>query len=514
LSIVAALAAGFVGNRILFPGAYEVGRELRRRLVSTVIEAPLSAVATRPRGEIAGVIDRDVAEVEAFLNGSLPGMATATGSSVVLVGATVAIDPVLGGTIVVATAILAIAQRTKLAIDARHAGLRRRLRGGQDERVVEFVQGIEVAKAYGMRGAAAERLDAALRDYRDDNLASVRRTIPMSAVVSAAGALVAGLLIAVGGLRFDADQLSASAFAAVIVLAAGAARSLLALGSSTGALPGVTSALVRIDGLLALPSRPRQAGTDAPTTFDIEFRDVHFGYDGEAVLRGVSFCAEQGTTTAIVGDSGAGKTTLLHLVAGLFEPDLGVITIGGADLADLTDEQRRSLLAIVPQDPWLPDGTVGEAIASGRSAPVGDAQIVEAAMAARCDSMIRSLPRGYDTLVGEGGRLLSGGQRQRIAIARAMIAATPIVCLDEATASLDAGNERELHDALAELGSGRTLLVVAHRASTIRRADRIVLVADGRVAEQGTHDELVGLDGAYAARWRGIEAIERGGLRS
>lgn len=500
VAVVAQLGAAWRANRWLFAGAFDVGRAMRRRLISVVRLAPVGAVLDRPRGVVATTIDRDVDDVQSFLNGSLPGLASGVGALAVTAVAVVAADPLVGVALIMTAAVIGAANRMKLRRQARHTALRGRLRAAQDERVVEFVQGVEVAKAFGMRGQLASQVDGALRGYQAENLRSVRTTIPLSAAVAAGGALLAGVVLAIAGWRADAGGIEPGRVAALIVIVAGATRTLLAVGSATGGLPGTAAALARVDELLALPPRHRPVDGPPPQGLDVSVEGVGFAYGETPVLRDVSFVAKQGSTTAVVGRSGAGKTTLLHVLAGLREPHQGRVTIGGADLAALSDDQRTALLSVVLQDPWLPDGTVRAAIV-GEGGSVDLDRLDSVLDAARCRDVIAALPIGLDTEVGEGGRNLSGGQRQRIAIARALYVDTPVVLLDEATASLDASNERALHESLDALRTERTLVIVAHRPSTIRRADNIVVVDDGRVVESGTHAELVAADGLYAQRW-------------
>ncbi|MEM8745602.1 MAG: ABC transporter ATP-binding protein [Actinomycetota bacterium] len=510
-AVVAELGAAWRANRWLFAGAFDVGRALRRRLVSVVRLAPVGDVLDRPRGEVTTTIARDVDDVQSFLNGSLPGLASGVGALGVTAVAVVVIDPLVGATLILACGLVAVAHRAKLRRQARHTALRSRLRAAQDERVVEFIQGVEVAKAFGMRGRLATQVDDALRGYQAENLRSVRTTIPMSATVAAGGALLAGVVLAIAGWRADAGDIEPGNVAALIVIVAGATRALLALGSSTGALPGTAAALRRIDELLAIPPRRRPADGPRPDGLQVATETVGFAYGDAPVLTDVSFVARQGATTAVVGRSGAGKTTLLQILAGLRDPARGRVTIGGTDLAELSDGQRAALLSVVLQDPWLPDGTVRTAIA-GDADPVDDARLDAVIDAARCGDVIDALPDGLDTEVGEGGRNLSGGQRQRIAIARALFVDAPVVLLDEATASLDASSERALHESLDALRAERTLIVVAHRPSTIRRADHIVVLDDGRIVESGAHDDLVAAGGLYARRWALRERTDTDGF--
>lgn len=235
----------------------------------------------------------------------------------------------------------------------------------------------------------------------------------------------------------------------------------------------------------------------------IELSDVQFAYPGVPVLNGLSFSAEAGKMTAIVGPSGAGKSTVFHLLTGLAEPDAGVIRIGGQDVRGFTLPDQRALFATVSQDTALFDESLRENIVMGRDGVSAD-HLSEVVRAAHLSDVVAAMPGGLDSPAGPRGSALSGGQRQRVAIARALIADAPVLLLDEATSALDAQSEAAVAAALATLAKGRTTLVIAHRLSTVREADKIVVMDRGRVVEQGRHEELIARGGLYA----GLHALQ------
>jgi subfamily B ATP-binding cassette protein MsbA len=270
----------------------------------------------------------------------------------------------------------------------------------------------------------------------------------------------------------------------------------------------LNSALVGVRILFeVIDSPPSEAPDDTKPALAIknarlEFDDVHFAYRGdEAVLRGMSFAAEAGKLTALVGPSGGGKSTVFNLIMRFYEPEHGKILIDGQDITAVSRRSLRQHVAYVGQDVFLFRGTIRENIEFGKPGASED-EIVAAAKGAYAHDFIMSFPRGYDTPVGEHGLQLSGGQRQRIAIARALIKNAPIILLDEATAALDSESELQVREAMEHLFRGRTTLAIAHRLHTVAHADRILVVEDGQVTESGRHDELLRKRGRYATFYR------------
>ena len=250
------------------------------------------------------------------------------------------------------------------------------------------------------------------------------------------------------------------------------------------------------------PEHPVEADMDG----DIVFDDVTFGYrnregDSTDVLKGISFTVKKGETVALVGSSGGGKTTICHLLPRFYLRDGGKITIGGTDINDVSSETLRSKIAVVAQDVFLFAGSIRDNIMYG-SPDKSEAEMILAAKRANIHDYVMSLPDGYDTEVGERGVKLSGGQKQRISIARAFLKNPPVLILDEATSALDNMTEMQIQSSLSELSKGRTTLVVAHRLSTVKNADEILVVTDGVITERGTHEQLVESGGLYAELYR------------
>lgn len=272
------------------------------------------------------------------------------------------------------------------------------------------------------------------------------------------------------------------------------------LSSSLQNLAAIISTNIPIERMNEIENYPVQPGTAELKTngYDIVFDNVSFAYNtGEQVLSGVSFTARQGEVTALIGPSGGGKSTAAKLAARFWDADSGKITLGGTDVKTVDPEKLLSAYSIVFQDVTLFNNTVMENIRIGRQGAT-DEEVLAAAREAQCDEFVEKLPEGYQTMIGENGSALSGGERQRISIARALLKDSPVILLDEATASLDAENETHIQRAISRLVKGKTVLIIAHRMRTVEGADKLVLLKDGKVAEQGSPEELLARGGIYA----------------
>ncbi|GAA0598843.1 ABC transporter ATP-binding protein [Paenochrobactrum glaciei] len=376
----------------------------------------------------------------------------------------------------------------------------------------ESVQGIAIVKAFTMedqlRGKLYNLIDRS--EERSNKIARVsERTTPISEIL--AGFAVAGVL-AYGGYRAIINQEPPGAmfaFITALLLAYDPARRLARLQV------GLERALVNARMIYEiLDIEPHQA--DAPdahtlevTKGDIRFDDVHFSYGDTEVLHGISFAAQSGKVTAVVGASGAGKSTLIALTQRFYDIDSGKILIDDQDIAKVTKTSLRHQIAYVSQQPYLFEGTIADNIRYGRP-DATDAEILEAAKLAHADEFIVQQPMGYDTPVGENGVTLSGGQRQRLSIARAIIRNAPILLLDEATSALDNESEKRVQQALEHVMQGRTTIVIAHRLSTIVNADHIVVMENGYVVEEGIHNKLITIENGIYARFYQLQSGKSG----
>ncbi|HXW41104.1 MAG TPA: ABC transporter ATP-binding protein [Xanthobacteraceae bacterium] len=373
------------------------------------------------------------------------------------------------------------------------------------ETMQEALQGLRMVKAFALEDEMRRRLDTSVAEVQHEANKMARVANRASPLMEMLGGFTVALATIYGGYRVietGATPGEFVSFLAAFLLAYEPAKRLARLNIDlNNSLVGVRVLYEVID---SPPGEPND--DDRPplrlSAARIEFAGVSFAYRVDSpVLRDMSFVAQPGKVTALVGPSGGGKSTVLNLLLRFYDADAGRILIDGQDVAAVSRRSLRKDIAYVGQIVHLFRGTIRENIAFGKLT-AGEAEIVAAAKAAHAHDFILSFPAGYDTQVGEYGLQLSGGQRQRIAIARALVKDSPIILLDEATAALDSESERQVQAALAELCRGRTTLVIAHRLSTIMHADCILVVEDGTVVESGRHDELLRHGGRYASFYR------------
>ncbi|PVB33055.1 ABC transporter ATP-binding protein [Mycobacteroides abscessus] len=372
----------------------------------------------------------------------------------------------------------------------------------ESARIIEYVLAQPALRAAGDNAIARELVDQALERKHE----STRNALfTGSAGVSLFGTVVQFAVIGVIALSTSLalhGQLSIPALMAVMVLAVRFTEPIVEAAAFRTAVAAANNILDQFRSLLREEVLPEPATSAPHQGWEVRFDNVDFSYgDQPPVLRNLSFTAPEGAITAIVGPSGSGKTTITRLIMRFYDPQQGVITIGGTPLQELGSDEAFAAVAPVFQDVYLFSGSIMENIWLGNPTATPD-QVLDAGALARVDEIAQRLPEGWETHVGEGGARLSGGERQRVSIARALLKNAPIFVLDEATAALDIGNEEAVHDAFTSIRRGHTTIVVAHRLQTIAAADHIVMLdGNGGVAEQGGHEELLARSGMYARYW-------------
>ncbi|GAA5039998.1 ATP-binding cassette subfamily B protein [Thermocatellispora tengchongensis] len=482
---------------------------LRRDLVRHLARVPLGWFSATNSGQVKKVVQDDIHSMHYLVAHTLLDVTSVVLTPVTALAYLLGVDWRLAlVTLLPLAAGLALFARAMSGAGPLMAEYGRAA-GEINSSVVEFVDGIAVVKTFGGARGAHQRFIRAADAFHDFFSRWSRRTTGVTTASQLAVSPVVVLIVVLGtGLAMiGAGWMPATDIVPFALLAPVIPAPVSGIGTRIQALRGGDTAAKSVTALLAEPVMPRPSDPEAPGEGGVRLRGVGFSYDGAAeVLSGVDLDLAPGTVTALVGPSGAGKSTLAKLVARFFDVTEGSITIGGVDVRRIDPAALYRTVGFVFQEVALLRGTVADNIRLARpDAPLEEVE--RAARAAQIHDRIQALPRGYDSEVGVDAEF-SGGEAQRISIARALLADTPVLVLDEATAYADPHSEARIQQALSAVAAGRTLLVIAHRLATVREADQIVVLDSGRVVEKGRHAELLARGGRYARMWRAQEPAQ------
>ncbi|THF58687.1 ABC transporter ATP-binding protein [Pseudothauera rhizosphaerae] len=497
--------------------AFRLETILRTRLSEHLARVPLGWAQQMGSGALAKIMQDDVRALHVFVADSTPLYARAYVAPLATFVALWLLDWRLAlaatAVLVFGFIVLGLAMRDSTELMRQYNEARERVSAA----VVEFVQAMPVVRTFDSGNDTFGRYQRALEGY----LEMVTRWYRQAGFASRFSLAILNpmptlaVLLWLGAWLVWRDALAPATWLAVLLIGSGMAESMLPLMSLKHLVNKTGISIRRIHEVLATPPMPVPDAASArrPADAGVRFEAVSFRYtkDGPEVLREVSFSAPPGSVTALVGPSGAGKTTVARLIPRFWDVTAGRILVGGVDVRGMAPETLMTQVAFVFQDTFLFSDSIADNIRLGRpDAPLED--VIAAAQAAQAHDFIMALPQGYDTPAGERGIFLSGGQRQRITIARAILQNRPILVLDEATAFADPENEAALVAALSNLMRGKTVLMVAHRLSTIRDADQILVFDQGRLAEAGRHDELLARHDVYARLWGNYEKAQHWAL--
>ncbi|MEI3309622.1 MAG: ABC transporter ATP-binding protein [Eggerthella lenta] len=478
---------------------YEESARKRTDLAEHLRRLPLSFFGRRDLSDLTNAIMKDCSDQERMFMHVMPQLfGTGLSTAIVIVGIFFYDWRLALAAFWVVPAALLV-----MALTGKHQ--QRKAQAMEDARlevadgVQEFLECAQEIRATNRSAAHLDALAAKLDAFERRQVASELTTGVFVTSAQAFLKLGIGTTVFVGATLLVSGQTDFMTYFAFLLVVTRVYDPVNLILQSIGELLSMRLSIRRTQELAA--EKPMEGSTDfAPRGHDVVFEDVSFSYgDGEQVLRDVSFTAREGEVTALVGPSGSGKSTVAKLAARFWDADAGSVRVGGVNVADVDPETLLADYAEVFQDVVLFDDTVMGNIRLGRVGAT-DEEVLAAARAAMCDEFVSRMPQGYDTMIGENGGRLSGGERQRISIARAILKDAPVVLLDEATASLDVENETQVQQALSRLLAGKTVLVIAHRMRTVANADKIVVLKEGRVAEQGAPAELMAREGGLYRR--------------
>ncbi|MEK5449205.1 ABC transporter ATP-binding protein [Paenibacillus sp. FSL R7-0331] len=522
--LVLGLITSYCGIMCSHLAAFRIQYNLRIRMTEHLGRLPLGYLNGTSTGAVKKTLEQNVEKVETFIAHQLPDLISAAVTTVLMIGIMFWLSPLLAVACLLPIVLGFIIQASLMAggkgrdrVRAYHEALEQ-----INTSAVQYVRGMPAVKVFGQTVHSFRKFYGDMASYRDNCLAFTDRFqngyIAFKTLLASLFVFIlpAGILL----LRREPDSQSVALLLLFFLVMApgvsGPLYKLLMLASSTR---DIGEGVRRMDDLLSRRPVPETTAPQSPQGYSIEFADVSFSYheDGKGgeALKHISFLAEQGKVTALVGPSGSGKSTVASLVPRFWDPGAGAIFIGGVDIRNMAIHELMDTVAFVFQETFLFYDTLYENIAVGRPGAT-QAEVEAAARAAQCDDFISRLPQGYQTLIGEGGVYLSGGEEQRVAVARAILRNAPVLVLDEATAFADPENEHKMQLALSELMRGKTVLVIAHRLSSIRDAGQILVLQDGEIAERGDHGALVARNGLYAGMWQAYLGadewqMERGG---
>ena len=516
-AVVAAVAAviqwiiSAINNRV----AFQTVRDMRNAAFDHLQELPLSYLDAHPQGEI---VSRIIADADTFADGLLLGF-TQLFTGVVTIAGTLyfmlRLQWWIALTVVVLTPLSLfmakfIASRTYSMFRAQSEA-----RGEQTAFVDEMLTGQKVVRAFGREKACLEKFDQLNKKLADSSLKATFYSSLTNPLTRFVGSVTYAAVALVGAIACILTAGTAAAFTVgnLSAMLSYASQYAKPFNEISGVVTEFQNAMACAARLFALMDEPARV-PDAPDALvlenargDVALEDVTFSYTPEKpLIQHMNIRVKSGMRVAIVGPTGCGKTTIINLLMRFYDVCGGKITVDGTDIRDITRKSLRGEYGMVLQDTWLKAGTIRENIAMGRPEAT-DEEIFQAAKAAHAHSFIRRLPEGYDTVIGEDGGMLSQGQKQLLCIARIMLCLPPMLILDEATSSIDTRTEMKIQSAFAAMMKGRTTFIVAHRLSTIREADLILVMRDGSIVEQGTHESLLAAEGFYAQLYKSQFAL-------
>ncbi len=470
--------------------AYNTLKNIRISLKSKLENQPLGNIKEMGTGQIKRVFTDDIDQIEILLAHAIPeGIANLLVPLIVILAMfivdwrlallTLAIIPV---------GVFAMSMMMKagmIKMGAYYESAKK-----MNNTIIEYVNGMEAIKVFNKDGDSFRRFGDAVRGYRDFTLAWYKVCWPWMAVYNSTLPCLAFFTLPIGALLVLNGTIDLSQLLLVLCMSFSIGSSILRALSFGGKIPQLDYKIAELEKMMNGEAIKQGTHSFEGKNYDIEFKDVKFSYKENEVLHGINLSLKQGTTTALIGESGSGKSTLAKLLVHFYDLDSGSIKIGGQDITDMYIEALNNQISYVAQEQYLFNTSLYENILIGRPDATRE-EVLDAARRAQCDEFLARFPKGIDTMAGDSGKQLSGGERQRISLARAILKNAPIIVLDEATAFMDPENEEKMNAAIAEIVKDKTVIVIAHRLSSIKNADKICVLKAGNVIAEGTHEELM-----------------------
>jgi len=485
-------------NKYQAMAGYDLFADKRIELGKHLRKLPMGYFTEGNIGEISTVLSNDMVFIEELSMQAIGESVSDIFSQLILTVFLFILNPLIGLAALI-TEVIAVLAAIPMKKESMESS-----RGRQESikkmtsAVLEYAQGIDVIKSFNMIGESAKEIRKSFADVARESLSFEKNHVPFERGLLMIYCLGAGAILLVSAYLFGENALRPVEFIGVLLFSFGIFASIEHYYQQMTQFTIMEIGLNKLKKIMDEKEIEDTGKNDIPSEFENElaFNNVSFSYGNEQVLKGISFSVKKGETLALVGASGSGKTTIASLLARFWDIKEGEISFRGKDIRSLPLEGLMEQISMVFQKVYLFEDTVYNNIAMGLSS-VDKESVYEAARKARCYDFIMKLPYGFDTFVGSGGATLSGGEAQRISIARCILKNSPVIILDEATASIDADNESHIQAALSELCEGKTTIVIAHRLNTIRKADKILVLDKGRIIQEGNHGELAGVNGAY-----------------
>ncbi len=488
----------YIADRLQSAAGYEVFAEKRKAFAAHLRKLPMGYFTAGNLGRISSILSADMVFIEENSMNIVADVVSDSFAQLVLISFLFTLHPVLGIAALV-TACAAIGLALPMNRESmRNSGARQQAIEDLTASVIEYTEGLAVSKSFSITGESAADLRQSFARSRDANLTFERQHTPWERALQIIYALGTAVILFLSVWLFQEGQLDRAAFVGVMLFLLNIFAPFKHLFQLDSRLTIMENCLDRLDEVFAEKPLPLDGSKEFSDNAEHEltFENVSFAYGKEMILHDICFSADKGQMIALVGESGSGKTTIANLLARFWDVQEGAVKLRGIDVKELPMETLMAQISMVFQKVYLFEDTVYNNIAMGRPEASFE-EVVEAAKKARCYDFIMRLPYGFDTLIGEGGASLSGGEAQRISIARCILKDSPVIILDEATASVDADNEAFIQQAMSELCRDKTVLVIAHRLNTIRGADQILVLDHGSIIERGTHEELMRKGNVY-----------------